>query len=99
MNVKFQSIHFDADQKLLDHIEKKLQKVDNLFDNVVKYDVILKLENNEKKENKIVEIHVKIPNNELFASRQSRTFEAAADECIDALKIQINKYKEKLRNK
>ncbi|HON18626.1 MAG TPA: ribosome-associated translation inhibitor RaiA [Salinivirgaceae bacterium] len=99
MNVKIQSIHFDADQKLITFIESKLKKLNNLFDNIVGFEVYLRLENDQKKENKVVEIHVKIPGNDLFASRQSKTFEEATDDCVDALKIQITKYKEKIRSK
>ena len=99
MNIKIQSIHFDADQKLLTFIENKLAKIEKLYDNIVGCEVFLKVINDQTTENKVVEIRVEIPGNDLFASKQSKTFEEAADLCIDALKIQITKHKNKIRNK
>lgn len=99
MNIKIQSIHFDADQKLLTFIESKLIKIEKLYDGIVGCEVFLKVINDQATENKAVEIRIEIPGNDLFATKQSKTFEAATDLCIDALKSQITKHKEKIRNK
>lgn len=99
MNVKIQSIHFDADQKLLDFVQTKLSKVEHMFDNIIGFEVFLRLANTQAPENKIVEVRVEIPGNDLFASQQSKSFEEATDLCVDALKIQIMKTKEKMRGK
>ncbi|MDI9523624.1 MAG: HPF/RaiA family ribosome-associated protein [Salinivirgaceae bacterium] len=97
MNIKIHSIKFDADQKLIDFIEAKLSKLSQIFDNIVGFEVFLRLENSQTSENKITEIRVEIPNNDLFASRQSKTFEESTAQCVDALKVQLVRYKEKLR--
>ncbi|HQB69650.1 MAG TPA: HPF/RaiA family ribosome-associated protein [Paludibacteraceae bacterium] len=99
MNVKIHSIKFDADQKLINFIEAKLSKLSQIFDNIVGFEVFLRLENSQTAENKITEIRVEIPNNDLFASRQSKTFEESTALCVDALKVQLIKYKDKLRRK
>lgn len=97
MNIKIQSIKFDADQKLLNFIEKKVGKLDKLFDNILEVDVILKIENSQDLDNKVVEIKFKVPGTDLFAQRKSKTFEDAVDTCVSALKVQIKKHKEKIR--
>lgn len=97
MNIKIQSIKFDADKKLLDFIEKKAAKLERFFDNIVDTEVFLKLENSQDLENKVVEFRIKVPGGDLFATRKAKTFEEATDLCIDALKVQVKKHKEKLR--
>lgn len=97
MNIKIQSVKFDAAQKLNDFVEKKVGKLERLFDNIIEVEVILKLENSQDLENKVAEIRVKVPNSDLFAERRNKTFEEAVDLAVDALKIQLQKHKEKMR--
>ena len=97
MNIKIQTVHFDADQKLLDFTEKKVEKLVKLYDAIVKVEVIFKLDKNSNEENKIAEIKLEIPGNDLFAKRQCKSFEEAVDEVLDALKTQLTKHKEKQR--
>lgn len=96
MNIKIQSIKFDADKKLTDFIEKKVSKLERYFDNIVDAEVFLRLQNSQELDNKVAEIRLKVPGSELFAQRQSKTFEEAVDDSIDALKTQIQKLKHKV---
>lgn len=96
MKLDIQSIHFDADQKLLDFIQKKLDKLDTYFDRIVAGDVFLRVEKSENRENKLVEIKVLIPGSELFASKHASSFEEAVEEAAEALRRQLKKNKEKL---
>ncbi|MDR1983812.1 MAG: ribosome-associated translation inhibitor RaiA [Prevotellaceae bacterium] len=98
MKVVIQSIKFDADKKLLDFVTKKVEKLDKFFDGIVKYHVTLKLGNSTEPENKRVEIRVAIPGNDLFAERKCKTFEESTRQCVEALKQQVKKAKEKMRN-
>ncbi len=97
MNIKINSVHFRSDRKLEDFIREKLQKMPTLFDGVIGSEVILKLENNETRDNKIVEIRLQIPGYDLFAKKQSKTFEESTDQAIEALKRQLVKHKEKIK--
>jgi putative sigma-54 modulation protein len=99
MNVKIQSIKFNADKKLIDFINLKVNKLERYFDNIIDSDVYLRAENPQEVTNKIVEIRLNVPGTDLFAHKQCTTFEEAVDECIEALKIQIKKHKEKLKGK
>jgi len=97
MNVKIQSIKFDADQKLIQFINSKLEKLGRFYDGIIGAEVFLKVENNQDLENKIVEVKLLIPGNDLFVQRQSRKFEEALDDCVEVLKRQVTKHKEKQR--
>jgi putative sigma-54 modulation protein len=97
MNIKIHSVHFDADKKLLDFIELKIEKLTQFFEGIIASEVFLRLENTQDLENKVVEIKLEIPGNDLFAKRQSSSFESATDQSIDALKRQITKVKEKMK--
>ena len=95
MKVQVQSLHFDADAKLIDFIQKKLDKLDTFYDRTIDAEVILRL-NNEGIENKTVEIKLNIPGEQLFATKTNGSFEEATDHCTEALRRQIKKHKEKM---
>ena len=97
MDVKIHSIKFDADQKLIQFIESKISKLEQLFDNIIEIEVFLRLSKNQNTENKLVEMKISIPGNELFAKKQCKTFEEATDQSVEALRRQIKKHKEKVR--
>ena len=98
MKVRVQSIHFTADSKLLDFIQRKADKLDQFFDQIISAEVYLKLENTEDEENKISEIKLLIPGNELFAKEQCKTFEEATDKAVESLRKQMERRKEKIRS-
>lgn len=98
MTINITSVHFKADQKLEAFISSKLEKLSKHFQEIIGAEVVLKLDNTETPENKITEIRLLIKGNDLFASKQSKSFEEAADEAIDALKKQIEKYKGRYTN-
>lgn len=97
MNIKISSLHFKADKKLEDFITEKLNKLEKLHDAIMGVDVMLKLENTDKPENKIAELRMKIKGNDLISEKSAKTFEEATDLAIDALKRQLQKNKEKER--
>jgi putative sigma-54 modulation protein len=94
MKLQVHSIHFDADIKLIDFIQKKLDKLETFYDRLVDGEVFLRL-NNEGIANKTVEIKVRVPGNQLFAVEKARSFEAATDLAADALRIQLRRFKTK----
>ncbi|MBN1184687.1 MAG: ribosome-associated translation inhibitor RaiA [Bacteroidales bacterium] len=97
MNVTINSVKFDADKKLTDYISNELKKVLKHYDGVIGAEVYLKLDNTSTSENKISEIKLDIPGNELFVKKQSRTFEEATDQAVEALRRMVTKHKEKYR--
>lgn len=97
MKLQMHSIHFDADKKLLDYIQKKSEKLDTFFDRITGGEVFLRInKDTNSHENKVVEIKLSVPGHTLFAKETKGTFEAATDEALEALKSQIKKYKDKM---
>jgi putative sigma-54 modulation protein len=97
MKLQFHSIHFNADRRLIDFIQNKLDKLETFYDRLVDGEVFLRL-NNEGIENKTVEIKLKVPGNQLFAKEQARSFEAATDLATEALRAQLKRFKTKIKN-
>ncbi len=97
MKVYTESVQFKADQKLLDFIEKKLNKIDHYFDRIIDARVTLKLENTGQVRDKIAEVRLKVPGDLLVAKESQKTFEAAIDAVVDGLKRQLIKFKEKTK--
>jgi putative sigma-54 modulation protein len=97
MDIKISSVHFDADKKLLEFVNKKVNKLVKFYEDIIGAEVFLRLENTQELENKVAEIRLVIRGNDLFAKKQSKSFEEATDNAIEALRQQIIKHKEKLR--
>ena len=95
MKLQIHSIRFDADEKLIDLIKKKLNKLETFYDRIIDGEVFLKIENDESRINKIIEIKLNIPGDQLFAKERARSFEIGADGATEALRRQIKKFKEK----
>jgi len=96
MNVNIQTVRFDADNKLVDYINRKMEKLSTFHDRIIKVDVFLKLDNvvhNIK--DKIAEIRVHVPRHRLFVKATSKSFETSFDNAFESLVIQIKKQKEK----
>ena len=97
MNVNIHTVHFDADERLVDYVTKKLQKLPTFHDTILKVDVFLKLDNvvhNIK--DKVAEIKVHVPKHEFFVKASSKSFEESFDDALDSIINQIKKRKEKL---
>jgi putative sigma-54 modulation protein len=97
VNVKINSIHFDADRKLIEFIQERVNKLSNYYDKIIDSEVILKVANSNDSENKVAEIKLMIPGNDVFAKKQCKSFEEATDMAVEALRRQLKKHKEKLR--
>lgn len=99
-NVKIHTAQFTADQKLIDFVNVKMEKLNQYFHKIINADVFLKLDSKGNSVNdKTVEVKISVPGNQLFASTSDKSFETAADEAIDNVRRQLKRYKDKLRNR
>ncbi len=97
MNINIQTVHFDADEKLLDLVNKKLMKLAHFHDRITKVEVYLKLDNLVHSiKDKVVEIKVHIPKKDCFVKTTSKTFEESFEHAFDSIVNQIKKTKERL---
>jgi putative sigma-54 modulation protein len=97
MKVNINSVHFKTDKKLDSFITEKVEKLSDMYDGIIGSEVTLRVNNGEDHDNKITEIRLLVPGNDLFAKKQSKSFEEATDIAVDALRKQLSKHKEKQR--
>ena len=97
MNVKIQSVKFDADKKLIDFIQGKMDKMDRFVENALNAVVTLRIDKDDELGNKVAGVKIEVAGGELLAERRCKTFEEAVDLSLDAIKKQIDRYKEKRR--
>ena len=93
------SVHFDADHKLTDFIQKRADKLETFYDGIIDGEVIMRVEPNERQHTKTVEMKVNIPGEQLFAEKKAGSFEAATDDAVEALRRQLKRFKEKHSNR
>ena len=98
MDLNLHTVHFDADRKLVDFVNGKVEKLELFFGNIISGEVYLRLDASNKVDNKIAEIKLAIPGKELFAKKQCSSFEEAADLACEALRKQVKKEEEKKLN-
>ena len=95
MEIKVHAVGFKADKKLIDFASAKVSKLTQFSDTIVSCEVFFKIENTQSVDNKVAEIKLLIPGGELFAKKDSKSFEESVDVAVDALKKQIEKAKNK----
>lgn len=97
MKVYIQSVNFNADKDLVEFVERKVSSLEKFYDKVVDSEVFLKVQQTSEKENKVVEVKINVPGNELIVKKVCRTFEEGVVLAIESLKRQLNRRKEKQR--
>lgn len=93
MNSKIQSKGFTAKQELIDFVKEKTDKLFRLFSRTINCEVVLKIDKSATGDNKVCDIRLIIPGNDLLAGARSTTFEQATMQAIEALERQIHKRK------
>jgi putative sigma-54 modulation protein len=99
MRVHAQSVNFNADAKLIDFVQQRMDKLDLFYDRVIHSDVFMKVENTSVKENKVVEIKVHVPKDSFVVKKQCKSFEEAVDSACSSLERRLIKRKQKLKSK
>jgi putative sigma-54 modulation protein len=98
MEIKIQAIKFDATDKLRAFVDKKVSKLEKTFEDIKSAEVQLKVVKPATAMNKETSLSVNVPGTTLFVEKTCDTFEEGIDQCVDAMKVQLTKFKEKLRN-
>ena len=97
MEVKIQSVHFDAAEQLQAFVEKKVAKLEKSCEDITSVEVQLKLVKPATALNKEAALTVFVPGTRLFVEKTCDTFEGSVDLCVDAMRTQLKKFKEKQR--
>ena len=98
MEIKIQAIKFDATDKLQAFVDKKVGKLEKTFEDIKSAEVQLKVVKPATAMNKETSLSVNVPGTTLFVEKTCDTFEEGIDLCVDSMKAQLTKFKEKLRN-
>lgn len=94
MKIHIQTQDFTAKQDLLDLVNEKVSKLERFSDRIVESRVLLRVEKADKRDNKICEVRVVIPGNDLFVKKQFESFEEGIQKATDTLSRQIKEWKE-----
>ncbi|MGM9819931.1 MAG: HPF/RaiA family ribosome-associated protein [Candidatus Onthomorpha sp.] len=95
MKVVLNAVKFTPDEKLQNFVNDKVGKLERLLPEALQADVSLKVDKPETNNNKIAEVRLVVRGKDLFVTKQADSFEEAVMLSIDALKTQIDKFKEK----
>ena len=93
MEIRVKSLKFDADQKLLDYVEKKVLKLSRFSDHLDDVEVTLSLL--KEPDNKNVKIQTRVYGQDLLIERNADTFEDAVSVAVDLMKEKVVRTKEK----
>lgn len=98
MNVKIQSVHFDADARLIDLVQTKVDKLISFEKRITDILVFLKLDNPAHAiKDKVVEIRVHVPKHDFFVKTTSKSFEVSFEDALASLVTQMKRKKEKIQ--
>ncbi len=96
MDVKIQTVHFDADEKLINYVNKKVDKLNTFHENITKVDVFLKLDNVVHTiKDKVAELRVHVPRHDFFVKASSKSFEESFDCALESMVNQIKRQKQR----
>jgi putative sigma-54 modulation protein len=99
MQIEIRSLDFSAKPELIHFVTEKVNSLSHFNDRIIAADVHFKLVNSSEKDNKICEIKLIVPGNDLFAERCSHSFEESVVHVVEALQKQLRKEKTKEQNR
>lgn len=99
MKIDIQSRDFTAKEELLNFINEKVEKLERFYAEIISSEVCLFIDKSDTNDNKVCEIRLVIPGNDLFAKAQCKSFEEATSASVGALERQIEKHKNKIIGK
>lgn len=98
MKIVIQTLHFTPTPQLNSFVTDRVSKLSHFYERILEANVCLKIEPSDTTENKVCEIKLSVPGNDLFARREGKIFEEAIAETVEALGRQVRKMKTKFEN-
>ncbi len=100
MDVKIQTVRFNGDEKLIELVRRKIEKLNTFNDRITKVDVFLKLDNVvHALKDKIVELKVHVPKHDFFVKASSKSFEESFENAFLSIVNQLKRHKDKQNQK
>lgn len=96
MDTIFEFVNIDKSQTLEAYAQKKLDKLENKYDWIIRANIYIKQDENQKPNGYISEIRLSVPGPEIFAQSNEDSFEASVAETVRDLERQCSKRKAKM---
>ncbi len=93
MKVNIKCIHCEVDKHIQEFLKEKLYEIGNNYNWLKVATFYLKIEKNNRDQDKIVELLITAKEVEFFTKGQDETFVLAANKAINGIKRQLNKQK------
>ena len=97
MKVSVNVFDVNDSDKLKAHVEKRVEKLKQVYDEILSAEVVIKKNKASDPSPKTVEMKLHVAGTELFAKKESETTEEAIDIAVEALNRQLIKFKETKR--
>lgn len=94
MKWDIQTVGFNAKDELIADVKERVEKLQKFYAQIIGAEVYLRLEYNDKEENKKVEVKLNIPGEDVYGEHQSASFEHSLIESLDKVKRQLLKKKD-----
>jgi putative sigma-54 modulation protein len=95
MKIEITARHFDLTPQLKESIEKELNGLTRFFENIISAEAILDVE----KHRQSAEIRAKVYNATITGKADSTDMYASIEKAVGKVKVQLKKYKGKLKEK
>lgn len=96
MKINLQTVGFTPNEHLVAYVNEKLNKLDTYYDQIIAADVYMKIDNNNSKDNKVLDVRLEVPGDDIVVSKKGQAYEECVDLAADTLKKLIIKRKEKM---
>lgn len=96
MEAIFEFVQIDKSETLESFTHKKLDKLENKYNWIVRANVFFKRDENQKPNGYICEIRLSVPGPEIFAQSNEDSYEAAVAQTVKDLERQCSKRKAKM---
>ena len=97
MNINFQSVNYNADSKLIEFAEKRIKKISQFYLNIIDVFIYTKIENTSDRLNKLAELKICIPGDDVVVKKTAKSFEEAINLAADSAERILKRHKEKQR--
>ena len=97
MNINFQSVNYNADSKLIEFAEKRIKKISQFYLNIIDVFIYTKIENASDSVNKLAELKICIPGDDVVVKKTAKSFEEAISLAADSAERILKRHKEKQR--
>ena len=95
MNINFQSVNYNADSKLIEFAEKRIKKISQFYLNIIDVFIYTKIENASDRVNKLAELKICIPGDDVVVKKIAKSFEEAISLAADSAERILKRHKEK----